>query len=89
MTRKKAPQKRAEAKAEYNAFLAGCPTRQLLDRIPDKWVVLILCARDGGNSAGRPGAAHADRPTRGLRGWAQGHMAEVLANRETYDSRTS
>jgi DNA-binding HxlR family transcriptional regulator len=27
--------------------------------------------------------------TRGLRSWAQMHMAEVLANRETYDARTS
>ncbi|MFE0951859.1 winged helix-turn-helix transcriptional regulator, partial [Streptomyces mutabilis] len=27
--------------------------------------------------------------TRGLRHWAQTHMAEVLANRENHDSRTS
>lgn len=39
-----AAQKRAQAKAEYNAFLAGCPSRQLLDRISDKWVALILAA---------------------------------------------
>ena len=35
---------RAQARVEYNAFLAVCPSRQLLDRISDKWVVLILCA---------------------------------------------
>lgn len=35
---------RAQAKLEYNAFLAACPSRQLLDRISNKWVVLILCA---------------------------------------------
>ena len=44
-----AAQKRAQAKADYNAFLAGCPSRQLLDRISDKWVALILAALgDGG-----------------------------------------
>ena len=43
-----AAQKRARAKVEYNAFLAGCPSRQLLDRISDKWVVLILCALGDG-----------------------------------------
>lgn len=32
---------------EYNAFLAGCPSRQLLDRISDKWVTLVLCALAG------------------------------------------
>lgn len=37
-------QAKAQAKAEYNAFLAVCPSRQLLDRISDKWVVLVLCA---------------------------------------------
>jgi DNA-binding HxlR family transcriptional regulator len=39
-----AAQKRAQAKVDYNAFLAGCPSRQLLDRISDKWVALILAA---------------------------------------------
>ena len=28
----------------YDAFLAGCPSRQLLDRISDKWVALVLAA---------------------------------------------
>lgn len=26
----------------WNPYAAGCPTRQLLDRIADKWVVLVL-----------------------------------------------
>jgi DNA-binding HxlR family transcriptional regulator len=39
-----AAQKRASAKLEYDAFLAGCPSRQLLDRISDKWVALVLAA---------------------------------------------
>ncbi len=39
---------RDRAKVEYDAFLAGCPSRQLLDRISDKWVVLVLCALGDG-----------------------------------------
>ncbi|WSW75445.1 helix-turn-helix transcriptional regulator [Streptomyces sp. NBC_00996] len=62
MTTMNAAQKRAQAKVEYNAFLAGCPSRQLLDRISDKWVVLVLCALGGDNSSGQAGAAHAIAP---------------------------
>ncbi|MFF7826692.1 winged helix-turn-helix transcriptional regulator [Streptomyces rochei] len=54
---------KAEAKAEYNAFLAVCPSRQLLDRISDKWVVLILCAL-GGDTPERSGASHAPKAMR-------------------------
>jgi DNA-binding HxlR family transcriptional regulator len=43
-----AAQRREAARAEYNAFLATCPSRQVLDRISDKWVTLILVALDGG-----------------------------------------
>ncbi|MGI5201473.1 winged helix-turn-helix transcriptional regulator [Spirillospora sp. CA-108201] len=144
----KAAQKRAQAKVEFNAFLAGCPSRQLLDRISDKWVVLILCGLGGDSGPGQSDDAHADAPkamryseisrlvagvsqkmltqtlrslerdglvtrtvtptvpvtvsygltdlglslhhmTRGLRGWAQAHMTQVLANREDYDARPS
>ncbi|MFD5658546.1 winged helix-turn-helix transcriptional regulator [Streptomyces hirsutus] len=55
--------KRAQAKAEYDAFLAVCPSRQLLDRISDKWVVLILCAL-GGEASGQPGASQAPKAMR-------------------------
>jgi DNA-binding HxlR family transcriptional regulator len=44
-----AAQKRAQAKVEYDAFLAACPSRQLLDRISDKWVTLVLCALANGD----------------------------------------
>jgi DNA-binding HxlR family transcriptional regulator len=37
-----AAQRREEAKAEFDAFLADCPSRFLLDRISDKWVTLVL-----------------------------------------------
>lgn len=47
MTTTKASEQRAQAKQQYNAFFAQCPSRQLLDRVSDKWVVLILCALGG------------------------------------------
>jgi DNA-binding HxlR family transcriptional regulator len=129
-----AAQKRAQAKVEYDAFLAGCPSRQLLDRISDKWVTLVLCAL---GSAGAPRALRYSElsrtlagvsqkmltqtlrslerdglvtrtvtPTvpvtvsyeltdlglslhqmvRGLKGWAETHMDDVLANRATHDT---
>jgi len=43
-----AAQRRAAEKVEYDAFLAQCPSRQLLDRISDKWVTLVLAALEGG-----------------------------------------
>ncbi|MFH8974991.1 winged helix-turn-helix transcriptional regulator [Streptomyces sp. NPDC017890] len=55
--------KKAQAKVEYNAFLAVCPSRQLLDRISDKWVVLILCAL-GGDTPEQPGASHVPKAMR-------------------------
>ena len=48
MPTKTAARKRAQAKAEYDAFLAKCPSRQLLERISDKWVALILAALGSG-----------------------------------------
>jgi DNA-binding HxlR family transcriptional regulator len=140
-----AAQKRAQAKVDYDAFLAGCPSRQLLDRISDKWVALILAALGsdgphprGGGSAGGPRSMRYSElsrrlagvsqkmltqtlrslerdglvtrtvtPTvpvtvtyeltdlglslhhviRGIKDWAEAHMDEVIANRETYDTR--
>jgi DNA-binding HxlR family transcriptional regulator len=142
-----AAQHRAQAKAEYDAFLAGCPSRKLLDRISDKWVALILCAlgSDGPHQSGveRSGEPRAMRyselsrqlagvsqkmltqtlrslerdglvtrtvtPTvpvtvsyeltdlglslhlmvRGVKAWAEAHMDDVLAHRETFDSVTA
>ena len=39
-----AEQRRAEARIRYDAFVAACPTRKLLDRLSDKWVCLVLTA---------------------------------------------
>ncbi|MGW5489170.1 winged helix-turn-helix transcriptional regulator [Streptosporangium sandarakinum] len=140
-----AAQRRAQAKAEYNAFVAACPSRKLLDRISNKWVTLIMAAlggahQPGADCAGEPGAmryselarllagvsqkmltqtlrslerdglvARTVVPTvpvtvsyeltelglslhetmRGVKAWAEVHMDDVLANRETYDTRVT
>jgi DNA-binding HxlR family transcriptional regulator len=142
-----AAQKRAQAKVEYDAFLAACPSRKLLDRISDKWVTLILAAL-GSNGSHQPGASCTGEPRpmrysellrllagvsqkmltqtlrslerdglitrtatptvpvtvtyeltdlglslhqmmRGIKTWAETHMDDVLANRETHDVRTA
>ena len=43
-----AAQKRVHAKAEFDAYLAACPSRLLLDRISDKWVTLVICSLEDG-----------------------------------------
>jgi DNA-binding HxlR family transcriptional regulator len=43
-----AQQRRQQAKLEYNAFMAECPTRHLLDSVSDKWVCLVIGALDEG-----------------------------------------
>jgi DNA-binding HxlR family transcriptional regulator len=44
MTTQTAADRRSEARAAFDAFIAACPTRKLLDRISDKWVSLALVA---------------------------------------------
>lgn len=142
-----AAQQRSQQKVEYDAFLAVCPSRQLLDRISDKWVTLVLCALGGVGSAA-PGSVAPGAPqpmrfselarrlagvsqkmltqtlrslerdglltrtvtptvpvtvtyeltdlgvslhemTRGIKAWAELHMDDVLAHRETYDTDTA
>jgi DNA-binding HxlR family transcriptional regulator len=56
-----AARQRAQAKAEYDAFLAACPSQKLLDRIADKWVTLILAAL-GSDGSPQPGAGCAGGP---------------------------
>ncbi|MGW5683961.1 winged helix-turn-helix transcriptional regulator [Nonomuraea sp. NPDC003754] len=41
--------RRAAAKQEYDAYVAQCPSRKLLDTLSDKWVSLILTALAGGS----------------------------------------
>jgi DNA-binding HxlR family transcriptional regulator len=56
-----AAQQRAQTKAEYDAFLAGCPSRKLLDRISDKWVTLVLAAL-GSDGSHQPGVGCVGEP---------------------------
>ena len=84
-----AAQRRAQAKAEYDAFLAGCPSRQLLDRISDKWVALVLAAlgsdgphprgegRDGG-----PRSMRYSELSRRLAGVSQKMLTQTLRSLE-------
>ncbi|WP_367321514.1 winged helix-turn-helix transcriptional regulator [Streptomyces sp. HUAS ZL42] len=43
-----AAQRREQARAEYDAFLKNCPTNQLLGRLSDKWVSLVVAALSHG-----------------------------------------
>ena len=43
-----AAQRREAEREEFDAYLAACPSRKLLDRISDKWVTLVICALAGG-----------------------------------------
>jgi DNA-binding HxlR family transcriptional regulator len=61
MPKTTAAQRRAQAKLEYDAFLASCPSRQLLDRISDKWVALVLAAL-GSDGPRRPGDDRLEAP---------------------------
>ncbi|MFB6781018.1 winged helix-turn-helix transcriptional regulator [Streptomyces sp. NPDC056352] len=89
MSTQTAAQQRAEAKASYNAFMDGCPSRQLLERISDKWVALVLAAL-GSDGPHRPGADHGDGPrsmryselSRRLAGASQKMLTQTLRSLE-------
>jgi DNA-binding HxlR family transcriptional regulator len=84
-----AAQKRSQAKMGYDAFLAGCPSRQLLARISDKWVALILAAL-GSDGPHPPGTEREDRPrsmryselSRRLAGVSQKMLTQTLRSLE-------
>ncbi|WP_410638618.1 winged helix-turn-helix transcriptional regulator [Amycolatopsis sp. lyj-346] len=48
MPTRTAEQRRQAEKAAYDAYLAACPTRKLLDEIAGKWVSLVLVALGDG-----------------------------------------
>lgn len=79
MATKTAAQQRAQAKVEYDAFLAACPSRKLLDRISDKWVTLILCAL--GND-GEPRPMRYSELSRLLAGVSQKMLTQTLRSLE-------
>jgi DNA-binding HxlR family transcriptional regulator len=80
-----AAQKRVQSKAEYDAFLAACPSRKLLDRLCDKWVVLILAALGsdaphelGADCAGEPRSMRYSQLSRLLAGVSQKMLTQTL-----------
>jgi DNA-binding HxlR family transcriptional regulator len=81
-------QKRAQTKEDYNAFLANCPSRQLLDRISDKWVALILAAlggdspRPGADCTGGPRSMRYSELSRQLAGISQKMLTQTLRSLE-------
>ncbi|MDI2126010.1 winged helix-turn-helix transcriptional regulator [Yinghuangia seranimata] len=89
MSTQTAAQRRVEAKTSYNAFMEGCPSRQLLDRISDKWVALILAAL-GSDGPHRPGVDHDYGPrsmrfselSRRLAGASQKMLTQTLRSLE-------
>src|SRR3974390_1909134 len=42
-----AAERREHERTAYNAYVAECPSRQLLDALSDKWVTLVLTALAG------------------------------------------
>ncbi len=48
MPTRTAAQRREDARVAYDAYLAACPARRLLERISDKWVSLLLNALSDG-----------------------------------------
>lgn len=84
--------RREQKKIEYNAFLAMCPSRQLLDRISDKWVVLILCALggDGPGGDGEPCSLRYSQLSRQIAGVSQKMLTQTLRalERDGFITRT-
>jgi DNA-binding HxlR family transcriptional regulator len=89
MPTRTAAQKRARAKVDYDAFLAGCPSRQLLDRVSDKWVALILAALGGdgphppaADCVGEPRSMRYSELSRRLAGVSQKMLTQTLRSLE-------
>jgi DNA-binding HxlR family transcriptional regulator len=83
-----AAEQRAQTKADYDAFLANCPSRRLLDRISDKWVALILAAlggdgpRPGADCAGQARTMRYSELSRRLAGVSQKMLTQTLRSLE-------
>jgi DNA-binding HxlR family transcriptional regulator len=82
-------QRRVQAKAGFDSFLAGCPSRQLLGRISDKWVALILAALGddgphppGADGLGEPRSMRYSELSRRLAGVSQKMLTQTLRSLE-------
>jgi DNA-binding HxlR family transcriptional regulator len=78
-----AADRRARDKHEYNAFVADCPTRQLVDVLSDKWVCLVFCVL-------MDGSARHGEISRRIAGVSQKMLTQTLRNleRDGFVSRT-
>lgn len=79
----------ADANVEYDAFLAACPSRDLLARLSNKWVVLVLAALGGGDfdpvvgaCDGEPRALRYSELSRLLVGVSQKMLTQTLRSLE-------
>jgi len=79
-----AAQKRDRDKNAYNAMLVACPSRQLLDRLSDKWVVLVLCALggDGPDGTAHPAALRYSELSRIIAGVSEKMLTQTLRSLE-------
>ena len=68
-------ERRAERRDQFNAYLATCPARQVLDALSDKWVTLVLCALADGPRR------HSDL-ARVIAGVSQKMLTQTLRNLE-------
>src|SRR2546426_9896495 len=68
-------QRRQRAREEYDAFIAACPSRQLLDRLSDKWVSLILTSLADGEQ-------RYSEIARAIAGVSQKMLTQTLRNLE-------
>ncbi|MBB0244386.1 transcriptional regulator [Streptomyces alkaliphilus] len=88
MTTMTAAQRRARARVEYDAFLAACPSRDLLNRISGKWVALVLSALGGGepgpggDCGGEPRPMRYSELARTLAGVSQKMLTQTLRSLE-------
>lgn len=88
MPTRTASQKREQAKRDYDAFLADCPSRQMLTRISDKWVPLVLTALCGegpvpaGGRVGQSRALRYSELSRRVAGVSQKMLTQTLRSLE-------
>ncbi|MGO2821147.1 MAG: winged helix-turn-helix transcriptional regulator [Brachybacterium tyrofermentans] len=78
-----AAEKKAEAKSQYNAFLAACPSQQLLARVSGKWVTLVLSALGSGPDCdGEPRPMRYSELSRVLAGVSPKMLSQTLRTLE-------
>ena len=70
-----AAERRERDRQEFNVFLATCPSRQLLDRLSDKWVGLVICAL-------QPGSLRFSELARAVAGVSQKMLTQTLRSLE-------